>query len=186
MATSDEFIWKELMERSLLYLTGETINLHQDKTETQYSKSRCAFKGLLSRWWASIIELRSSPTDVWQQIAQLRLMQQDFANFMSTFSYMTTFHNSKHDSSSVIKHASIMWHKNWSWTLQGSFLLCKPSVSPRNWDICFKILDNILNSWNHTKFLLSKYRNKLTICKPLNFKQFHCFLIFSFSKEKQF
>lgn len=35
MATSDKFIWKELMERSLLYLTGETINLHEDKTETQ-------------------------------------------------------------------------------------------------------------------------------------------------------
>lgn len=38
MATLDEFIWKEQMERSLLYLTGETINLHQDKTESHVFK----------------------------------------------------------------------------------------------------------------------------------------------------
>lgn len=77
-ATSDEFSWKEQMERSLLYWREETIHLHQDKTETPYSKSRCASKGFLTHWWASIMELRS-----WiHHISRLRWMQQGFADFL--------------------------------------------------------------------------------------------------------
>lgn len=77
-ATSDEFSWKEQTQTSLLYWREETVHLHQDKTETPYSKSRCASKGFPTHWWASIMELWP-----WiHHISRLRLMQRGFAEFL--------------------------------------------------------------------------------------------------------